>query len=110
MVEVMSGYEAGSLGKKEVKLMRIGVQGFNFVSENASWWAEHRIARMRDSAWGNPKTTWTRAVRAIVLLEHFATPGAVAILRDMAAGHPDAQPTKVAKDALKRLGEAGKNA
>ncbi len=110
MVEVLSGREAGSVGNKEVKLMGIGVQGFNFVSENRSWWAEHKIDRInREDGWGNPKKKWTRAVRGIVLLEHIATPSAVAILEDMANGHADAQPTKVARDALKRLGGAGKN-
>ena len=40
-----------------------------------------------------------------MLLEHFGTPGAVAILKEMATGHPDAQPTRVARDALARLGK-----
>ena len=47
-------------------------------------------------------------MRTIVLLEHFGTPEAVAILEDMATGHPDAQPTKVARDALGRVGGSGK--
>jgi hypothetical protein len=51
---------------------------------------------------------WTRAVRAIVLLEHIGTPGAVAILKDMATGHPDAQPTKVARDCLERLAKSAR--
>jgi hypothetical protein len=38
-----------------------------------------------------------------VLLEHIGTPEAVAILKDMASGHPDAQPTRVAREALDRL-------
>jgi hypothetical protein len=111
MVEVMSGREPGSLGAKAVNLRGLrGGDGFNFVSENRSWWAEHRTDRINDErGWGNPKKKWTRAVRAIVLLEHIATPGAIAILQDMATGHPNAQPTRVAKDALRRLGEAGKN-
>jgi hypothetical protein len=30
----------------------------------------------------------------------------VAILKDMATGHPDAQPTRVARDALTRLDQS----
>jgi hypothetical protein len=42
-----------------------------------------------------------------VLLEHFGTPDAIAILKDMASGNADAQPTKVAQEALANLGQAG---
>ena len=43
---------------------------------------------------------------AIVLLEHIGTPEASAILNDLATGHPDAYPTKVAKDSLRALAKA----
>jgi hypothetical protein len=108
MVEVLSGRESGSLvERKEIILRRVGRgDGFNFFAPNfGSWWAEHKVERINSLGRLNIKKKWTRAVRAIVLLEHIATPGAVAILRDMATGHPDAQPTKVAKDALGRLGK-----
>jgi hypothetical protein len=111
MVEVMSGRKAGELAGKEVVLWKVG-EGFNFFAKPnfGSWWAEHKIDRINhEEGWGNPKKKWTRAVRALVLLEHIATPGARAVLKDMAAGHPGAQPTRVARDALKRLGESGKN-
>jgi hypothetical protein len=49
------------------------------------------------------KLSWVRAVRAIALLEQIGTPGAVAILKDMATGHPDAAPTKAAKVVLQRM-------
>jgi hypothetical protein len=52
------------------------------------------------------KRKWNQAVRAIVLLEHIGTPDALAILRDMASGHPEAQPTRTAVEALARI--AGK--
>jgi hypothetical protein len=55
-----------------------------------------------------PKQTWTRAERAIVLLQHMGTPDAVAILKDMATGNADAMPTKVAKAALQSLGAGEK--
>ncbi len=107
MVEVMSGREAGQLAGKEVMLRGVRGDGFNFFAQPnfGSWWAEHKVDRINNpDGWGNPKKKWTRAVRGIVLLEHFGTPGAVAILKDMATGHPDAQPTRVARDALERLG------
>jgi hypothetical protein len=109
MVAVLSGREPDRLAGLTVELHRLGRgDGFNFVAKG-SWWAEHRVDRINESGvWGNPKKKWTRAVRAIVLLEHLGTPEAVAILKDMAAGHPDAQPTKVARDALERLGGSGK--
>jgi hypothetical protein len=108
MVEVLSGRQAGQLAGKEVTL-RKAKDGFNFFAQPnfGSWWAEHKLDRVNDpKGWGNPKKKWTRAGRAIVLLEHFATPGAVAILKGMATGHPDAQPTRVARDALTRLGQS----
>jgi hypothetical protein len=53
----------------------------------------------------SPRSSWTRAARAAVLLEHIGSPQAVAILKDMAAGHPDALPTRTAKEALARLAD-----
>src|SRR5262249_30584310 len=106
MVEALSQRPAGSLGTNEVNLRGIGRGGgFNFFAPaSGSWWAEHRVDRINTYGWDFPKRKWTRAVRAIVLLEHIGTPDAVAILKEMATGHPDAQPTKVARDALARLG------
>ncbi len=46
---------------------------------------------------------WKRAARSVYLLEHFSTPDAVKVIKDMAAGHEDAMPTKAAKAALERL-------
>jgi hypothetical protein len=77
--------------------------GYNFHAQG-SWWAEHRIERLNmNGNWGNPKKKWTRAVRAIALLEQVNSPDAVALLRALAEGHPDAQPTKEAKAALNRF-------
>ena len=105
MVEILSGREAGSLKGKNVQLRKFGgPDDFNFFAKlNGSWWAENRVERLNSEFWGNTKKKWTRAVRAIVLLEHIGTPDAVAILKDMATGHPDAYPTKVAKEALKTV-------
>jgi hypothetical protein len=106
MVEVLSDRPAGQLAGKEISLRRVGRgDGFNFFAQpnSGSWWAEHKVERINGSRGGNPQKKWTRAVRAIVVLEHIGTPGAVAILEDMAAGHADAQPTQAAKDALVHL-------
>ena len=104
MVEILSGREAGSLKGKNVQLRKFGgPDDFNFFAENGSWWAENRVERISSDFWRNTKKKWTRAVRAIVFLEHVGTPDATAILKDMATGHPDAYPTKVAKEALKTV-------
>ncbi len=110
MVEVMSGREAGQLAGKTVILRGVRGDGFNFFAQPnfGSWWAEHKVERI--NGWGNPKKKWTRAVRAIVLLEHFGTPGAVAVLKDMATGHPDAQPTRVARESFDRVNEGKRSA
>ncbi len=109
MVEVLSDRPPGQLEGKQVSLRRVGRgDGFNFSSQpGGSWWAEHKVDRINGSRGGNPKKKWTRAVRAIVLLEHIGTPSAVAILENLAVGHPDAQPTKVARDALSHLRGSG---
>ena len=46
---------------------------------------------------------WTRLVRAIVILEHIGGPDALAVLKEMATGHPDALPTRTAKEAVESL-------
>jgi hypothetical protein len=102
MVEVMSGRPAGSL-QGDVNLRKVGDDGFNFFGGNGSWWAEHKVERINAFAWANPKKKWTRAVRAIILLEHIGSPEAVTILKEMSTGHPDARPTKTAVEALARI-------
>ncbi len=103
LVEILSQRPMGSLENKDVSIRRLGggSEGFNFFDGRGSWWAEHRVDRI--NLGGNMKRKWTQAVRAIILLEHIGSPDAVAILRDMAGGHPDAQPTKLAVEALDRL-------
>ena len=102
LVEVLSCREAGSLKEKKVELRKHG-DFYNFFAERGSWWAEHKISRINSYGWEIPKRKWIRAVRAIVLLEHIGTPDAVAIVKEMATGHPEAQPTRVAKESLDRL-------
>jgi hypothetical protein len=108
LVEVLSGRAAGSLAGRSISLNKHGADAYNFSDpKTGSWWAEVRIDRL-GTGWGTTKKKWTRAVRAIALLEHIATPEALTILKAMAAGHPDAQPTKVAAESLARVTGAGK--
>jgi hypothetical protein len=103
LVEILSG-RPGELFKGQwVQLRGTGADGYNFVAANTSWWAEHRVDRLWAHGGGNPKPKWTRACRAIVLLEHIASPEAVTILREMSTGHPDAEPTKTALEALEKM-------
>jgi len=104
MVEALSGREPGSLKGKDVQLRKFGgPDDFNFTADNGSWWAENRVDRIGTYSWDPGKKKWTRAIRAIVLLEYIGTPDAQEILKDMATGHPDARPTKVAKEVLEAL-------
>ena len=104
MVEALSGWSFGSLQGKEIDLRRAGPDGFNFfVYGLGTTWAEHKVERLIVNS-GNHNSKWTRAIRAIELLRYVGSPDAVAILKGMASGHPEAQPTNVAKEALKAIG------
>jgi hypothetical protein len=50
-----------------------------------------------------PPQQWLRAVKAVTLLEHLATPEAREILQSIGNGESDALPTIAAKEALGRL-------
>ena len=110
IVEVMSGRTPGSL-EGTVILREVGGGGHNFYSEvsKGSWWAESKISQI-NYRYSNRKVKWNRAVRAIVLLRHFETPAADAILEDLAKGHPEAQPTRAAREALETHGDPTKEA
>jgi len=110
LVAILSGDRPADqlLEKKDpITLNRSGGQNepvyYNFRQSGGAWWAEYRIERINVGTWGNRRKYWTRAVRAIVLLEHIGTPEAVAVVKSVAKGHADAQPTKAAKEALVRL-------
>ena len=45
---------------------------------------------------------WHSHASAIHILDAIGTADALELIRDMATGHPDAVPTRVAKDVLKR--------
>jgi hypothetical protein len=102
LVEILTDWAPGSLAGKDIQYREFAT-GANFVENKSSFWAEKDISRLGGG--GQPKAEWTRASRAIVLLEHIRSPAAVAILKDMAAGHPDATPTITAVTALEHLDE-----
>jgi len=101
LVAVLSERDPATLEGQEISLRPVGDDGFNFFKpEMGSFWAEHKVSRLNNSPGGTPKRKWTRAIRAMVLLKHIGTPEAIAILKEMSTGHPEAQPTKVAKELL----------
>lgn len=97
LTAVLSDRPASAYEGQSVQLRPVG-DGANFVVNGGSWWAEPRVDRLALGGWGTTKRLWTRAVRAIVLLQRINTPDAQAIVSDMAGGNADALPTKVAKD------------
>lgn len=104
LVAVMGDAKAETYVGADVQLRSTGGEDeYNFSQNGGSWWAEARVSRISRSRWGTYKRYWTRAERAIVLLEHIGTPEAVAVLKSMATGHADAAPTVTAKESLKRL-------
>lgn len=76
---------------------------YNFLADGTAWSAEHRISQINQNAQYLRKPKWTRALRAIAILESIGTPEAMAIIDDMTSGHPEAQPTIAAKESLARL-------
>ena len=110
LVAVLSGREARSMEGKTIQLRKLGGAngGHNFqMVPGGSFWAEEDLTRLNASGW-DEKAKWTRAARAISLLEHIGTPDAVAILKDLATGQPSVQPTRVANEALERIEARGK--
>jgi hypothetical protein len=102
LVEILCDVPADTYAGKSIQLRRLGKseESYNFVHNESSWWAEAKIARLQ-------KRAWNRAMRAIVLLEHWGTPESIALIKDLASGHPDAAVTKAAKEALENLHVAG---
>jgi formylglycine-generating enzyme required for sulfatase activity len=100
MVELLVGAPAGSLQGKQIILRSVGPDMFNLFDGHGSWGVEHHVSRLKSEFWNDPKTKWSRALLAMMLLEHIGTSDALGILKEMATGHPDAQPTMVAKEIL----------
>jgi hypothetical protein len=102
LVEVMSQQKIGSLSGKTIQLSSIGNDGFNFRSNNTSWWAEHKVERIDSTAW-TLKKAWAPCYKTIAVLQELGTPEALKVLEDFATGHADAAPTKAAATALKAM-------
>jgi hypothetical protein len=100
LVEILADREPGEYAGKQIKYSTFA-GGQNFVIGNGSIWAEKDVSRIGGKY--VPKASWTRAIRAIVLLEHIGTPDAIAIIKDLSTGNVDAQPTKEANTALENL-------
>ena len=100
MVELCTQRKADSLAGENVNIMPVGDDGFNFFSGRGSWWAEHRVDRI--GTWES-KNAWRRAIRAVAILEQINSVEAVRVLRQLAEGHPEASPTKAAKESRDRL-------
>jgi hypothetical protein len=103
LVALLCDEPADTYTGKHIRLTPSGgvIGEYNFVAGNSAWWAEGKVSNLSGGpVWERGKKKWTRAVRAIVLLENIGTPDAMAIVRDMATGNEDAQPTKVAKQVL----------
>lgn len=83
-----------------IVLRNAGPDAYNFFDGKGSWWAESSVRQLNATSWGNRKDKWTRAVRAILLLDQIGSADALAIIREMATGHAEAEPTRVAKDVL----------
>jgi len=107
LVAILCDRPAEFYAGQTVELRSEGDGEYNFVTNNLSWWAEGKVVEL-GSRPQTEKKKWTRALRAIALLESIGTPEAIAILRDMATGHPDAQPTKAAQEALEKIESAEK--
>lgn len=105
LVAVLCDDPADRFEGKNVELRETGHGNYNFfegvAGNGTSYWAEAKVEQLGLTT---DKRKWTRAVRAIVLLQHIGTPDAIAILKEMAGGHPDASPTKAAVEALTALG------
>jgi hypothetical protein len=100
LVALLCGDPADAFKGRTIQLRSVGGGEFNFSDNNASWWGEAKVDKLT-------KDKWTRAIRAIVLLEHIGTPEATKLIKQMATGHPDAAPTKEAKAALARMKVTG---
>ena len=100
MMEILVGQMPGALGEQELTLRINGGDNFTLMAGNSGWWLPGSIANLNMN---QTKKKWTRASRAVMLLEYFKTPEAITLLKEMAAGHPEAGPTVAAVAAVGRL-------
>jgi hypothetical protein len=113
LAEILSNYPPDQLKGSSIGLTKLNGAGDRYIFRSQggngarSWIVESKVARLDVETNFASKKTWVRADRAIVLLQHIGTPDALAILKEMAAGNAEAQPTKIAKVAVESLTSAG---
>ena len=100
MMEVLVGQPAGAMGEQDMTLNQNGGDNFTLMTGNSGWWLPGNIANLNMN---QSKKKWTRATRAVMLLEYLNTPEALALLQEMAGGHPEAGPTMAAVAAVNRI-------
>ncbi len=100
-VELSVRFEPGADPQFQYQLIATRPTGPGAPVSNNVYGLESRVSEVRRPA-------WTRATRAVVILDHIGGPGALAVLKQMAAGHPDAPPTRAAKEAVHRLPAPGR--
>ncbi len=109
LIEILSDDTPDQLKGQSVNLRRNGQYWLFYVQNpnggSHSWYVEPKVEKLDTEDGRSRKKLWQRADRAVILLQHIGTPAAIAILKDMAGGNPDAQPTKIAKLAVDSLGD-----
>lgn len=100
---LMSNEKPDAFEGADVKLRPTGPDAYNFVIGNSSYWAECKVSRLAQGGGWQQKKSWVRAIRAVTLLEHFGSTGAIEILQAMSGGHAEATPTVQAKESLAKL-------
>ena len=113
LVEVLSGYPPGIIKNSTITLQQERHSArYEFKSEGEFtpkyWQVQDKVSKLDSEVTQIHIRKWARADRSIVLLQHIGTPAAVSILKDLATGNPDAQPTIIAKIAIESLSESEK--
>jgi hypothetical protein len=103
LAAILTGCQPDQWKGYDVSLVKNGNWGYLSMrngNSQSNYGIQEKVSELDGS-----KPQWQRTDRALVLLQHIGTPGAIAILKDLATGNPSAQPTKIAKAALQSLGE-----
>ena len=108
LIEILCDLKEGTIKDASFTIRRVNNQYLYFQMQAAngvfrSYSATPKVSQLDTPTGTGRKKQWLRADRAVVLLQHIATPDAIAILKDMATGNPDAQPTKIARAAVDSL-------
>ena len=105
LVEVLLDVPPGSFTGHTFKFMRFAKDNYGLmdVARKSTMAVAWKLSQIDQG--GAHKSQWRRAARAEVVLGSFGTPEAVGILKEMGTGHADAEPTRVAKEELARLGK-----